>query len=307
MVINMKKRITNICLSMIMAAGLLLPNTVSGAAELASAESAVIDIETYEIAEGNLNPGEQVTLKLKVKNNSDISDAQNAVVTFEAINGALAPAYGDDNQIYIGTIPAGQTIEVVVDAVVNKQYNADAAQLKCYFSYISGTASLNNTVAINIPTNVSGNLIAESTVVAENATTGVNSLVSIRCKNAGTTAITDGKLIIKGNVKEENKAIALPSITAGKTIAEDYYVSFTEGGIQSLQLSYEYTDAKGNMCTIDCGEYKVNVTDNMSGTGNDAVVERVEGTGSFMLQIILLGAVALMGAGVIIGYMRGRR
>lgn len=304
---DMKKIITNICLSMIMVCSLFLPNMVSNAAELASADSAVIDIENYEVAEGGLNPGEQVTLKIKVKNNSEISNAENTVVTLEATSGTLAPVYGEDNQIYIGTVPAGQTKEVVVNVVVSKQFNADSAQLKCGFDYVSGAVALSNDVAINIPANVSGNLIAESTVVAENATMGVNSLVSIRCKNAGTTAITDGKLVITGNVQEENKEIQLPNITAGKTISEDYYVSFTESGIQNLQLEYQYTDAKGNMCTVNCGEYKVNVTNMASGTGNNVVVEQVGETSPLILKIILLGAVVLMAAGVTIGYLKGRR
>lgn len=303
----MKNKIKNICLGVCMICSLLLPNVITNAAELASADSAVIDIETYEVIEGSLNPGEQITLKLKLKNNSDTSDAHNAVVSFEALNGALAPVYGDDNQIYIGTIPAGKTVDVVVDAVVNKQYNADAAQMKCYFNYVSGSVALNNNVTINIPTQVAGNLLVESTVVAENAKVGVNTLVSVRCKNAGTTTISDAKLLVSGNVKDENKEILLSSIGAGKTIAEDYYVSFTESGIQNLQLTYQYTDAKGNECTIDCGEYKVNVTNDVSGTTNDAVVEQVEGTSSKALKMILLGAVVLMAAGVTMGYFRSRR
>lgn len=303
----MKNKLKNICLSALMICGLLLPGMASNATELASADSAVLDIETYEVTEGSLNPGEQITLKIKVKNNSDVSNAHNAVVSFEAANGALAPVYGDDNQIFIGTVPAGQTVDVVVDAVVNKQYNLDAAQLRCYFNYVSGSVALSNNVTINIPTQVAGNLMVESTVVAENATVGVNSLVSVRCKNGGTTAITDAKLIVEGNIQEENKEILLSSLGAGKTISEDYYVNFTESGIQNLQITYQYTDAKGNVCTVDCGEYKVNVTDNVSGVANDAVVEQVEGTSTRVLKIILLGAVALMAAGVTVGYMRGRR
>lgn len=304
---NMKNKVKKICLGICMICSLLIPNAISYAAGMASADSAVIDIETYEVTEGSLNPGEQITLKLKVKNNSDVSDAHNAVISFEATNGALTPVYGDDNQIYIGTIPAGQTVDVVLDAAVSKQYNADAAQLKCYFDYVSGSSVLSNNVTINIPTQVAGNLLVESTVVSENARVGINTLISIRCKNAGTTTISDAKLLVTGNVQDENKEILLSSIGAGKTLAEDYYVSFTESGIQNLQITYQYTDMKGNVCTIDCGEYKVNVANDASQAGNVAVVEQVRGTSSKVLEVILLGAVVLMAAGVTMGYFRGRR
>lgn len=303
----MRKTLKSIALSMLLVCGLCVADVSVNATQMTSAESAVVDIETYEVEEGVLNAGEQVTLNLKVKNNSETTDAKNAVITFESMDGALAPIYGDDNQIYIGTVPAGQTVSVIIEAVVNKQYKADATALKCYFTYVSGASALNNTVVINIPTNVSGNLLAESVVVAENATVGVNALVSVRCKNAGTATISDAKLLVTGNVQEDNKEIALPVISEGKTVTEDYYVSFVESGIQNLQLELQYTDVKGKVCTIDCGEYKVNVTNKVTGTNNDAVVEQVEGTSTIVLKIILLGAAACMAAGMTLGYLKKRR
>lgn len=303
----MRKTLKSIALSMALVCGLACANMTVHATQMTSAESAVVDIETYEVEEGTLNAGEQITLNLKLKNNSEVTDAKNAVVTFESMDGALAPIYGDDNQIYVGTIPAGQTVNVIIEAVVNKQYKADATPLKCYFTYVSGASALNNTVVINIPTNVAGILQAESVVVAENATVGVNALVSVRCKNGGTTTITDAKLVVTGNVQEDNKEILLPAISEGKTIAEDYYVSFVESGIQNLQLELQYTDTKGKACTIDGGEYKVNVTDKMVGTNYDAVVEQTEGTSAIVLKMILLGAAVCMIAGVTLGYLKKRR
>ena len=103
---------------------------------------------------------------------------------------------------------------------MNRAYNADAAQLKCYFSYASGSSSLNNTTTIIIPTYISGNLIADSTVVAGNATVGVNSLVSVKYKNASSVDITDAKIVIEGNIQEDSKEIELPTAAAGKLSGE---------------------------------------------------------------------------------------
>lgn len=304
---DMKKKIRGICLGILLMCSLCIQNVDVHATQIASAESAVIDIETYEVVEGTLSAGGQISLKLRVKNNSDVSDAYNTVVTFESANGALAPVYGDDNQIFIGTVPAGQTIDVVVDAVVHSQYKADAAQMRCYFNYVSGVVALSNAVVINIPTNVSGNLTVEAINVAENATVGVNSLVSIRCKNNGTYAITDAKLLITGAVEEESKEIALPIIGAGKTLAEDFYVRFAEAGVQDIQIEIQYEDSKENACIIEGGNHKVKVTSNIEDTGYDAVVEQVEGVGSMLKKLILLGAAALMIMGVTLSYFKNRR
>ena len=307
MVENMKKIIKSICLGILMMCILCVQNTDVYATQIASADSAVIDIETYEVVEGTLSAGGQITLKLRVKNNSEVSDAHNTVVTFESANGALAPVYGDDNQIFIGTVPAGQTMDVVVDAVVSTQYEADAVQMRCYFNYVSGVVALSNAVVINIPTNVSGNLTVDAINVAENATVGVNSLVSIRCKNNGTYAITDAKLVITGAVEEESKEIVLPTIGAGKTVAEDCYVRFAEPGVQDVKIEVRYTDSKENVCIIEGGNHKVKVTSNIDESGYDAVVEQVEGVGSMVKKIVLLGAAALMIMGVMVSYFKKRR
>ena len=134
---DMKNKIKNIVLGIMLMCSVLVSSVNVQATELSSAESAVVDIESYQVIEGALNPGEQITLEIVVKNNSFVSDSQNTVMTLESINGTLAPVYGEDNQIYIGTIPANGTARVQVSAVVNKQYNADAAQMVCYFNYVS--------------------------------------------------------------------------------------------------------------------------------------------------------------------------
>ena len=251
----MKKQWKRIASAVMMCAVLCLCAGKVNATEIASADSAIISVEAYEIEEGVLVAGEEVTINLTIKNNSAVTDAQNVMVTFDSANYALMPVYGEGNQVYIGNIPAGVSKDITLRAAVNRAYNADAAQLKCYFSYASGSSSLNNTTTIIIPTYISGNLIADSTVVAGNATVGVNSLVSVKYKNASSVDITDAKLVIEGNIQEDSKEIELPTAAAGKTYTGDYYVNYLESGIQTLKIQYQYTDAQGNAFVTDCGEY----------------------------------------------------
>ena len=201
----MKKQWKRIASAVMMCAVLCLCAEKVNATEIAGADSAIISVEAYEIEEGALVAGEEVTINLTVKNNSAVTDAQNVMVTFDSANYALMPVYGEGNQVYIGNIPAGAAKDITLRAAVNRTYNADAAQLKCYFSYASGSSSLNNTTTIIIPTYISGNLIADSTVVAGNATVGVNSLVSVKYKNASSVDITDAKLVIEGNIQEDTE------------------------------------------------------------------------------------------------------
>lgn len=278
---------------------LFLPANVVEAAQLSSAESAVISIESYQVEEGVLTPGEQITINLVLRNNSATTAAQNAVVTFESANYALLPVYGEANQAYVGTVEAGETKEIMVKAIVNQSYNADMAHLRCDFNYVSGSTPLSNSTAIYIPTYAYGNLIAESTVVAESATIGAKSLISIKYRNASTVNITDAKLVITGNVAEENAEIDLSTIAAGKTYTQDYYVAFTQTGIQTVNLQYIYTDGAGNQNVIACGEYKVNVVENTAVMPTSTVVKEGVTSTSTMLSVAVL-AVALMAGALVI-------
>lgn len=302
----MKRQLQTIIGSLALIAGLLIPNTTVSAAQITSAESAVINVEDYEVEEGVLVAGEQVTIDVTLKNNSKTVSAENVVVTLDSANYALLPVYGEDNQIYVGTIEADSTKKIEIKATVNSAYTADAAQLKMQFTYISGMSALSNATAIYIPTYASGNLIAESTVVSGNATVGARTLVSVKYKNASTADISDLKLIMSGNISDDNKEQSLPMAGAGKTYTEDYYVSFTESGIQTLTIQYQYTDNQGNTYVTDCGEYKINVTNDVAAEGSDAVVES-ENNSFLMTKFIMLIAVGVGIVIVIVIYLKKRK
>ena len=292
----MKKQWKRIASAVMMCAVLCLCAGKVNATEIASADSAIISVEAYEIEEGALVAGEEVTINLTIKNNSTVTDAQNVMVTFDSANYALMPVYGEGNQVYIGNIPAGVSKDITLRAAVNRAYNADAAQLKCYFSYASGSSSLNNTTTIIIPT-----------VVAGNATVGVNSLVSVKYKNASSVDITDAKLVIEGNIQEDSKEIELPTAAAGKTYTGDYYVNYLESGIQTLKIQYQYTDAQGNAFVTDCGEYKINVTNDVVEQTSNAVVSQETSGASRVVQLGMAGLLGIIIIIVVVLYIKKRK
>lgn len=303
----MKRQIRRIVCSMIMLCIILASNGAVIAAPVTSASSAVVGIRSYEVLEGSLNPGEEVTLKLVLENNSKVMAAENVVLTYETEGNKIFPVYGEGNQIYVGNIEAAGTKIVELSLMVAKDYRADMVIMNMNMDYVTAGAIVTNNITLNIPAYVLGKLVSESVVVASNATVGVNSLVSIRCKNEGTSDISDAKLIVEGMVEEDSKEIVLPILSAGKICTQDYYVRFAESGIQTIQLSYQYTDKQGMMYTVECGEYKVNVTNAVNTMGNSTViVEQMNSGNSVMLQLILLvGAVAAIVA-VSVMYIKKR-
>lgn len=303
----MKKLMKLIICSILMLCTILASNGAVMAAPVTSANSAVVGIRSYEILEGSLNPGEEITLKIILENNSKVMAAENVVLTYKVEGDKIFPIYGEGNQVYVGNIEAAGAKEVELGLMVAKDYRADMVVMNIGMDYVSAGTIVTNDVTLNIPAYALGKLVSESVVVASNATVGVNALVSIRCKNEGTTDISDAKLIIDGNVEEESKEIPLPILSAGKTCTQDYYVRFAESGIQTIQLAYQYTDNQGAMYTVDCGEYKVNVTNAIDAAGNSTVViEQMNSGSSIMLQFVLLIGAAVAIVAVSVMYIKKR-
>lgn len=304
---NMKKLMKMILCSMLMLCTILISDRMVMAAPVTSASSAVIGIRSYEVLEGSLNPGEEVTLKLVLENNSKVMAAENVVLTYDADGNKIFPVYGEGNQVYVGNIEASGTKTIELSLMVAKDYHADMVVMNINMDYVTAGTIVTNNVTLNIPAYVLGKLVSESVVVASNATVGVNSLVSIRCKNEGTSDISDAKLIVEGMVEENSKEIVLPILSAGKTYTQDYNVRFAESGIQTIQLSYQYTDKQGMMYTVECGEYKVNVTNAVNTMGNSTViVEQTNSGNSIMLQLILLAGAAAAIVAVSVMYIKKR-
>lgn len=303
----MKKLMKMILCSMLMLCTILISDRMVMAAPVTSASSAVVGIRSYEVLEGSLNPGEEVTLKLVLENNSKVMAAENVVLTYDADGNKIFPVYGEGNQVYVGNIEASGTKTIELSLMVAKDYHADMVVMNINMDYVTAGTIVTNNVTLNIPAYVLGKLVSESVVVASNATVGVNSLVSIRCKNEGTSDISDAKLIVEGMVEENSKEIVLPILSAGKTYTQDYNVRFAESGIQTIQLSYQYTDKQGMMYTVECGEYKVNVTNAVNTMGNSTViVEQTNGGNSIMLQLILLAGAAAAIVAVSVMYIKKR-
>lgn len=277
---------------------------IMAATPISGGDSAVLEVSSYEVEEGSLNAGEQITLNLAIHNCSSVTTAQNCILTFSATDDTLYAVYGEDNQVYLGTLAPNATKEVSISLLVSESYNSEMAVLKLTFNYASSGNTLENAIVLNIPTYATGQLTSESVIVAGSATVGVNALVSVRCKNSGNTDITEAKLVFDGNVEDGCKEIILPTISAGKTCSQDFYVRFAESGIQTLGVAYEYTDSQGNSYTVDCGEYVVNVTNSTETMGSTNIVVQQSSSSTYVMQIVLLAAALVAAAAAVVIYFK---
>lgn len=249
------KRVINVCM-MLSCVLLLFSQTQVEAVE---STAPVLQIVDYSIDEGALTPGGTVTINLSISNTSSRMEATDAVLTMGSETGFVYPIYGDDNQIVIGSIGAGQTVNTSIKMNVSKYFNAEVVAIDCNFSYLVAGQMAGNQVKIAIPSTTGYSLNISSIKLAERATVGAKSLINFQITNISSSEIKDAVLVVYGNVDEKTQSIPLGTIAANKEYLKDYYVSFNTVGDQEVILTLNYTDANGDYISIDEGKYTVKV------------------------------------------------
>ena len=221
--------------------------------------SPIMLVTAIAINEGALTPGGTVTINLAVTNKSTSIEAADAVLTMKSESGFVYPVYGDDNQIMLGTIKPGETINTSIQLNVSKYFRDEVVAVGCDFTYFVNGEVANNQLMLAIPSTTGYSLNISSVKVAEKAFVGAKSLINFKITNISASEIMDAELLVSGNVEEESKTIKLGKITSNKQYLKDYYVAFTESGQQTITLTLNYTDSNGEYISIDQGSYTVNV------------------------------------------------
>ena len=221
--------------------------------------SPIMLVTAIAINEGALTPGGTVTINLAVTNKSTSIEAADAVLTMKSESGFVYPVYGDDNQIMLGTIKPGETINTSIQLNVSKYFRDEVVAVGCDFTYFVNGEVANSQLMLAIPSTTGYSLNISSVKVAEKAFVGAKSLINFKITNISASEIMDAELLVSGNVEEESKTIKLGKITSNKQYLKDYYVAFTESGQQTITLILNYTDSNGEYISIDQGSYTVNV------------------------------------------------
>ena len=255
----------NSVVSLIIITAALINNILPVYATEESADNsvgvAVIEVQSYRLEAGSLEPGKEATIKVTLHNTSTVSPASYLTLTTSSNSGAVYPSYGQVNQIYVGTIGAGSSRDVSIPFTITSDYTGKTIDIICKFDYLSADREMTNTATIVIPLAGSNTLDVKTVEVSAHANVGGKSLLSIGLSNNSVSNINDARIIIEGNVTEESKSIELDAINSGKNYSKDCQIVFTQPGEQEITISIEYTDETGEICSEDLGTYKVMVSE----------------------------------------------
>ncbi len=233
---------------------------VANADEVDGSSTAIIEIQDYTVEGGMIDAGNEITVNLTLHNTASNASASSILMVMTNSTNSLYPVYGNDNQIYVGTISAGGTKTISVPLTIGEGFVGDAIDLSCEFRYETSGVGVSNIATIVIPTSGGSTIGVKSIDVSSHAIVNGKSLLSLTYVNQSSANITDAQLVIDGNVSSSSKVIKLDTVYAGKSYTQDYYVTFKEAGNQEINISLQYTDISGETVVTDLGTFGVSVS-----------------------------------------------
>ena len=219
--------------------------------------NSVVEISDYWIDEGFIAAGKEANISLTLHNANKHSAANGLAVQFTSNSGMVYPAYGNDNQFYVGTLEAGESTILSIPITVNSNFNADYADFTCYLSYETGGSRITNQLSMILPSANISSVAVKSVDVSAHAIKNGKSLLSINYSNNSTENINDAELVIDGNVSETSRNIKLDTVLAGKNYTKDFNIVYTQEGQQTITITLRYTDANGEQVETELGTYDV--------------------------------------------------
>ncbi len=294
----MKKNfsILKFCIACLLAFMISILNysVVANATEAEGTIAAVVVIENYSVEGGPLEAGKDVTINLSLHNTSRTTSATSILMTISSNSGLIYPAYGSDNQFFVGTIAPGTSETVSVPISVSQFYNSEAVDFSCQFDYVSLNTKMSNSATIVIPSSGGGSIEVRSISVSSHATVNGESLLSISYVNLTNEKISDAEILVTGNVSADSKMIKLDTIKAGKSYSEDCRITFTQAGDQEIEVVFAYTDIDGTRVETNLGKYSVEVEENQTVAEGDGNTETMLWVGrgisalAFIIAAILI-------------------
>jgi len=207
----------------------------------------VVTLSSYEI-EGEVYNNTDFTLAFTMKNESSSSAAYNLAVSYTSAGNAFYPSSGTSNQHYIPQIDAGSTYTATFQLSSNP--NIEVGAYNIYFSYkYQNDANENISMEAIISVHVSDENLLEISDISIPAECMANkrSFMSIKYGNPGNMEIRNVKIVIEGNILEEEKEVSVPNMKPQSVNFADANITFLETGKQTLKIILSYEDLEGNI------------------------------------------------------------
>lgn len=226
---------------------------VNGYEKLTTKPSAMsVMVDSYKLLVDNkevtgLVAGDEVTLKVTLKNNAGYGIAYRNVATISLANtSALALSVGSSDTDYVSFIKDGETAEVCFKLTVKKDASVGDAAISIQLAYenssqVTGTA----TQVIMVPVSQPMNIVFDDPVVYGTPTTEKPISVSLSMINMGRAKAMNISILGSDGITVDGRYYGGDLAPAG-TLDADFEINCSQVGTFTGKLIIQYEDANGN-------------------------------------------------------------
>ena len=311
----MQRKITSLIIIIILLSALMIP------AFAADSDGPRLVMTEYTLNTGEsdfVSPG-NFTLNYVLKNTSSY-DFVNTIMYYSQSNAAIVPVPGSTNAEYIGSVRAQNeysgAIELSIpDNIISGQYRLDLT-----LNYNNGDPSihsqLSNVFSIYVNVYNSPGLEIKSANLPERVLSSGRSSLAVEYENPGSTDFKNIRLIIEGNIDEQQKIQQLPILKAGRSSSIEYALQFTEAGANEIVVYFTYEDNDGNsyqtpviarQTTVEDSSYSdVEITPEITPQPDESFFESVMNSPAFLAMLAVAAIIVVVIVVLIIVRVRKR-
>lgn len=266
-------------------------------------DRAKIMIDSYEIIEGTVAPGQDVTLRVDISNHGRYTRAQNITVSVVNNQGVVFPMEGKSNQAVIGNMDAQESLSIEMELTIAEDIGKETQlTLVFYFVYMDvSIAEASNESYISIPIEEVCSLGIDKLDLSDNCYKEENAILSSTIMNDGNAAVENAVLHVTGNVEGGSYEYELGNIGQGATRFYDHSIRFLQDGAQQIEAYLSYFDGNGNEYVTEASTYNFRVLE-----GNSGLEKLQNGNGGLSTKDMLVNLVLLAAAAAMIVFSRRR-
>ncbi len=253
-------------------------------------------IVTHYDMEGEVSPGEKVTLKATIKNMSKYLTATDIVCYLYFPDGGFYYQNGVSNEIFVQELKPGEKTEIEYKLIVAETYTRDMAILQLDVDYFGNGHANVTTAHITPAVFQESELDIELLSVAERIEEGTELLISTQYSNTGVKDLSNVVLQVAGAVEGGKQNIPLGELGSGETRTDEVSIALTGSGMRQITVKLLCRDTNAHWYYSEPHPFKVEIATGILRTNeaDDGLAEQLSQPFYTVLVVVAVIGIAIV-------------
>ena len=223
-------------------------------------QKARVAVESFKISGDAIVPGEEFELTLVVKNNSNTDTVRCIMMSFTSDAEGVYTVFGQPDQVYIPQLQPGATYNVNLSMKAADKIKDSVVKFTTEFTYEDYISSENtNKTSVQLPVTTTSKFEIQNVSFPEEIYQDQKTRMRVTYKNSGGDDFYNIVMMVSTEGAMDDEQYSLGSLIAGKVSYAETYVTLSNVGEQSVNVTFSYEDIEGNKFTTNQYEQKIKV------------------------------------------------